>query len=98
MFVKWKVQGNEFFAYDGYLEQLHVNSSFKSAKLVSLQKLPYGIASLVLSKDEALPGNYSCEVTESNREGETVVELKSMKGKINCLLFVISCYIMILSL
>ncbi|KAL8190782.1 UNVERIFIED_CONTAM: hypothetical protein K2H54_061035, partial [Gekko kuhli] len=78
MFVKWKLGGSEFFAFDGFEQppKTHKNSSFQSAEFVSLSKLSAGIASLSLSREEAIPGNYSCEVTESNREGITTVELK----------------------
>ncbi|KAJ7320358.1 hypothetical protein JRQ81_019869 [Phrynocephalus forsythii] len=75
MFVKWKVQGKEFFTYDGVENKYARNATFQSANLLDLSQLTYGIASIVLSRKEAIPGNYTCEVTESNREGDTVVEL-----------------------
>ncbi|XP_044298570.1 leukocyte surface antigen CD47 isoform X2 [Varanus komodoensis] len=74
MFLKWKVQGNFFFSYDGSEETFFRNSSFQSAN-VSLPELRYGNASVSLSKLEAVPGNYTCEVAESNREGKIIVEL-----------------------
>ncbi|XP_054830818.1 leukocyte surface antigen CD47 isoform X2 [Eublepharis macularius] len=82
MFVKWKLGGSYFFAFSGYEQPpLTVkNSTFQSAELACLPKLTMGIASLSLSKEEAIPGNYSCEVTESNREGVTTFELKHVKG------------------
>ncbi|KAG6935194.1 CD47 molecule [Chelydra serpentina] len=75
MFVKWKLEKRVFFSFDGSVESIHRISNFSSAKLESLQNLRLGIASLSISQTQAVPGNYSCEVTESNREGETVIEL-----------------------
>ncbi|XP_032636156.1 leukocyte surface antigen CD47 isoform X2 [Chelonoidis abingdonii] len=75
MFVKWKLGKKEFFSFSGETEKSHTNENFSSAKLESLQNLKFGVASLTISKAQAVPGNYSCEVTESNREGETVIEL-----------------------
>uniref|UniRef100_A0A452IJ69 Leukocyte surface antigen CD47 n=1 Tax=Gopherus agassizii TaxID=38772 RepID=A0A452IJ69_9SAUR len=75
MFVKWKLEKKEFFSFSGETEMSHTNENFSSAKLESLQNLKLGVASLTISKTQAVPGNYSCEVTESNREGETVIEL-----------------------
>nr|XP_048726754.1 leukocyte surface antigen CD47 isoform X4 [Caretta caretta] len=75
MFVKWKLEKNEFFSFDGSTEETHRNKNFSSAVLESVQNLSLGSASLSISKTQAVPGNYSCEVTESNREGETVIEL-----------------------
>ncbi|XP_077198256.1 leukocyte surface antigen CD47 isoform X2 [Paroedura picta] len=82
MYVKWKLGGNEFFSFDGYATPpIHKkNSTFQSAKFVSLPKLTAGIASLSLSRKEAILGNYSCEVTESNREGMATIELKERLG------------------
>ncbi|XP_042298886.1 leukocyte surface antigen CD47-like isoform X2 [Sceloporus undulatus] len=74
-FVKWKLQGSEFFAYDGVVDKVTRNITFQSANLLDLSLLPQGTASLVLSREEALPGNYTCDVAESNREGDTIVEL-----------------------
>ncbi|XP_048348449.1 leukocyte surface antigen CD47 isoform X2 [Sphaerodactylus townsendi] len=78
MYVKWRLGGNEFFSFDGFEQPVKIqrNSTFQSAEFVSLSKLPFGTASLSLSRKEAIPGNYSCEVTESNREGISTVELK----------------------
>ncbi|XP_066478508.1 leukocyte surface antigen CD47 isoform X3 [Tiliqua scincoides] len=76
MFVKWRLEGKEFFAFDGFDGQVVKNATFQSAKLLNEPKLPKGVASLVLSRSEAVEGNYTCEVVESNREGEHIVELK----------------------
>ncbi|XP_067402305.1 leukocyte surface antigen CD47 isoform X4 [Emydura macquarii macquarii] len=76
LFVKWKLEKKEFFSFDGFGNKTLISSNFSTAELVSLSHLPLGMASLSISKTQAVPGNYSCEVTESNREGETVIELK----------------------
>nr|XP_025968091.1 leukocyte surface antigen CD47 isoform X2 [Dromaius novaehollandiae] len=76
MYVKWKIQGKLFFSFDGTRQAVR-DSMFSSAKLVSESDLSKGVASILLDKEEAILGNYSCEVTESNREGETTVELKN---------------------
>uniref|UniRef100_A0A8D0HPK7 Leukocyte surface antigen CD47 n=1 Tax=Sphenodon punctatus TaxID=8508 RepID=A0A8D0HPK7_SPHPU len=75
LFVKWKLRGQEFFSFDGYKPELRRAANFSSAKFVSPAELPKGIASLSLDRKEAPAGNYTCEVTESNREGITTVEL-----------------------
>ncbi|XP_062830928.1 leukocyte surface antigen CD47 isoform X5 [Anolis carolinensis] len=75
IFVKWKLQGSEFFSYDGVENKVTRNSTFQSANLLDLSLLPNGTASLILSREEAPPGNYTCDVAESSREGDTIVEL-----------------------
>ncbi|XP_063161648.1 leukocyte surface antigen CD47 isoform X2 [Candoia aspera] len=77
MFVTWLFQGKQFFIFDGVTNNTVRNRSFQSAIFENRSMLPYGIASLVVSTEEALPGNYTCEVTESNREGETRIELRN---------------------
>ncbi|XP_062479917.1 leukocyte surface antigen CD47 isoform X6 [Pezoporus occidentalis] len=77
MFVTWKKQGNIIFSFDGRKQEFFRDPEFRSADLVSQADLPKGIASLMLSSAEAAVGNYSCEVTESNREGETRIELRN---------------------
>ncbi|KAM6383413.1 leukocyte surface antigen CD47 isoform 9-T12 [Alca torda] len=76
MFVTWKRQGKIIFSFDGGKKEFFRDSTVPSANLVSQVDLPKGIASLRLNSEEADVGNYSCEVTESNREGETRVELR----------------------
>ncbi|XP_060090523.1 leukocyte surface antigen CD47 isoform X2 [Heteronotia binoei] len=78
MFIKWKLGGSGFFVFEGHARPMktHKNSTFQSAELECLPKLSSGIASLRLSREEAIPGNYTCEVAESNREGVITVELK----------------------
>ncbi|NXY69537.1 CD47 protein, partial [Glareola pratincola] len=80
MFVTWKRQGNIIFSFDGGKKEFFRDSTVPSANLVSQEDLPKGIASLRLNSEEADVGNYSCEVTESNREGETRVELRQYSG------------------
>ncbi|KFV50415.1 Leukocyte surface antigen CD47, partial [Gavia stellata] len=80
MFVTWKKQGKIIFSFDGAKEEFFNDPMFLSAGLVSHADLPKGIASLKLNSAEADVGNYSCEVTESNREGETRVELRNHSG------------------
>ncbi|KAM9635934.1 leukocyte surface antigen CD47 isoform 7-T9 [Trichechus inunguis] len=97
LYVKWKFKGKDIFTYDGAQGQSSTPSSgFKSAKITPTELL-HGIASLKMKKSDAELGNYTCEVTELTREGETVIELKyrvalkyasdPMKGK-TILLFV----------
>ncbi|XP_036099698.1 leukocyte surface antigen CD47 isoform X2 [Molossus molossus] len=75
LFVKWKYGGKYFFTYDGDKNESKAYEDFPSASIVP-EALLVGIASLQLSKKDAVPGNYTCEVTELSREGETVIELK----------------------
>ncbi|XP_053167689.1 leukocyte surface antigen CD47 isoform X2 [Hemicordylus capensis] len=74
MFVKWKLNGKEFFSFDGD-GKVTKNATFSTAELQDQSKVPDGDASLKLSIEEAKSGNYSCEVVESNREGDRIVEL-----------------------
>uniref|UniRef100_A0A663NDA9 Leukocyte surface antigen CD47 n=1 Tax=Athene cunicularia TaxID=194338 RepID=A0A663NDA9_ATHCN len=80
MFVTWKKQGKRIFSFDGARQQFYRDPTVPSANLASLADLPKGIASLMLDGAEAAVGNYSCEVTELNREGETTVELRQRIG------------------
>lgn len=75
MFIKWKLGQELVFAYEGIKRYSHRTKDFPSAMLAFEDRLPQGIASLKLSRTEAPAGNYTCEVTESNREGETIIEL-----------------------
>ncbi|XP_010181320.1 PREDICTED: leukocyte surface antigen CD47 [Mesitornis unicolor] len=77
MFVTWKKQGKRIFSFDGGKVEFFKDPAFSSANLVSQADLPKGVASLTLNSAEADAGNYSCEVTESSREGETRVELRN---------------------
>uniref|UniRef100_A0A8C0V516 Leukocyte surface antigen CD47 n=1 Tax=Cyanistes caeruleus TaxID=156563 RepID=A0A8C0V516_CYACU len=80
MFVIWKKQGEKIFSYHGGNKKLNTYPSFSSARFLSQADLIKGVASLVLRSAEATVGNYSCEVTESNREGELKMELKNSSG------------------
>ncbi|NXN63538.1 CD47 protein, partial [Himantopus himantopus] len=80
MFVTWKRQGQRIFSFDGAKRKSIRDPSVPSANLVSEMDLPKGVASLRLKSAEAVVGNYSCEVTESNREGETRLELRKYSG------------------
>ncbi|NXG65959.1 CD47 protein, partial [Hemiprocne comata] len=80
MFVNWKKQEKIIFSFDGAKNEFFRDATVPSANLVSEANLPKGIASLKLNSAEAEAGNYSCQVTESNREGETRVELRNLTG------------------
>ncbi|XP_075398683.1 leukocyte surface antigen CD47 isoform X5 [Tenrec ecaudatus] len=76
LYVKWKYKAKDFFVYEGNKDQAEItNSNFSSAQIVPTDLLK-GIASLKLKKSEAVLGNYTCEVTELSREGETILELR----------------------
>ncbi|NXY22965.1 CD47 protein, partial [Atrichornis clamosus] len=79
MFVTWKKEGEKIF-YRGGKKDFIAHPAFSSARLLSQADLTKGVASLVLSSAQATVGNYSCEVTESNREGETKMELRNSSG------------------
>ncbi|NWV35267.1 CD47 protein, partial [Grantiella picta] len=80
MFVTWRRQGENIFSYSGKTKEFKFHPSFSSARLLSPADLTKGVASLVLSTAEATAGNYSCEVTELAREGETKMELIDSSG------------------
>ncbi|XP_039588665.1 leukocyte surface antigen CD47 isoform X2 [Passer montanus] len=80
MFVTWKKEGITFFSYHGGNKKFNIDPSFSSAKFLSQPELITGVASLVLESAQATVGNYSCKVTESNREGEIKMELKNSSG------------------
>lgn len=81
MFVKWKFKGKYIFIYDGGQNKSTVaETNFSSAK-IAVSELVKGDASLKMDKHDAVLGNYTCEVTELSREGETTVDLKYRVGK-----------------
>lgn len=82
MFVTWKKQGNIIFSYRGENKKSNPVPAFSSARLLSQVDLVKGVASLVISSQQATVGNYSCEVTESNREGEVKMELRNSSGEL----------------
>ncbi|XP_060154024.1 leukocyte surface antigen CD47 isoform X3 [Globicephala melas] len=75
LYVRWKFKGKDIFIFDGVQQRSNSSDIFTSAK-ISPSELLNGIASLTMDKREAVLGNYTCEVTELSREGETIVELK----------------------
>ncbi|KAM5336611.1 leukocyte surface antigen CD47 isoform 1-T1 [Glossophaga mutica] len=75
MYLKWHFGKSWIFIYDGDRNLSKHSAGYSSASIVRLALLK-GIASLRMNKKDAVPGNYTCEVTELSREGETVVELK----------------------
>ncbi|KFQ44385.1 Leukocyte surface antigen CD47, partial [Nestor notabilis] len=80
MFVTWKKQRKIIFSFDGKKQEVFRDPEFQSADLLSRADLPKGVASLVLNGAEAAVGNYSCEVLELSREGETRIELRNHSG------------------
>ncbi|KAJ8793344.1 hypothetical protein J1605_000339 [Eschrichtius robustus] len=79
LYVKWKFKGKDIFNFDGGQQKSKPSDNFTSAK-ISPSELLNGIASLTMDKRDAVLGNYTCEVTELSREGETIVELKYRVG------------------
>ncbi|OXB61960.1 hypothetical protein ASZ78_016902 [Callipepla squamata] len=77
MHVSWKRQGQVLFSFNGPEQRIYRHESVPSANFLSKSDLSKGIASLRLKNAEATDGNYSCEVTELNREGETKFELRT---------------------
>lgn len=86
MFVAWKKQGIVLFSFDGAQQRVYRHETVPSANLLSQQDLSKGTASLKLKSSEAEDGNYSCEVTELNREGETKVDLRTVTGELSACL------------
>ncbi|NXL78628.1 CD47 protein, partial [Leptocoma aspasia] len=80
MSVTWKKQGVTIFFYHGGNKKFSIDPSFSSARFASQADLIKGLASLVLNSAQATVGNYSCKVTESNREGVTRMELIKSSG------------------
>lgn len=75
MYVKWKFGGQTIFSYNGAKHLLDSHVNFSSATIIP-ENLLRGIASLKMNVSDAVIGNYTCEVTELSREGETIIELK----------------------
>ncbi|XP_066428124.1 leukocyte surface antigen CD47 isoform X4 [Molothrus aeneus] len=80
MFVTWTRQGVIIFSYHGGTKIVNTHPSFSSARLLSPSELIKGVASLVLDSAQATVGNYSCKVTESNREGKIKMQLITSSG------------------
>lgn len=80
LYVRWKFKGENIFIFDGSQRMSKSGSNFSSAKITPSELLR-GIASLKMDRSDAVSGNYTCEVTELSREGETIIELKYRVGK-----------------
>ncbi|XP_015414495.1 PREDICTED: leukocyte surface antigen CD47 [Myotis davidii] len=87
LFVKWKFGNKDIFFYDGDKNESSPNSDFSSAYIIP-NALLTGNASLMMDKRHAVPGNYTCEVTELTREGETTIELKYVGKNFITFLFI----------
>nr|XP_051675038.1 leukocyte surface antigen CD47 isoform X1 [Oryctolagus cuniculus] len=75
LFIKWRYKGNVILTFDGLLNMTTKFNNFTTAK-IDVSKLLKGDASLEMDMSDALLGNYTCEITELSREGQTTVELK----------------------
>ncbi|KAM6223986.1 leukocyte surface antigen CD47 [Rhynchocyon petersi] len=75
LYLKWQFKGKDIFTYDGAQNKSKTYGNFTSAEITPSALLT-GNASLKMKKRDAVLGNYTCEVTELTKEGETVVELK----------------------
>lgn len=82
MFVTWTRQGVIIFSYHGGTKKVNTHPLFSSARLLSPPELVKGVASLVLDSAQATVGNYSCKVTESNREGKIRMQLITSSGEL----------------
>ncbi|KFP70141.1 Leukocyte surface antigen CD47, partial [Acanthisitta chloris] len=80
MFVIWKKHRKRIFSFDGVIKDVYRDAAFSSANLLSQADLAKGTASLVLSGAQATTGNYTCQVTESNREGGVSIEVINKTG------------------
>ncbi|XP_064580944.1 leukocyte surface antigen CD47 isoform X3 [Zonotrichia leucophrys gambelii] len=80
MFVTWTSQGVIIFSYHGGTKNINRHPSFSSARLLSPSELIKGVASLAIDSRQAVVGNYSCKVTESNREGKIRMQLVNSSG------------------
>ncbi|XP_010131080.1 PREDICTED: leukocyte surface antigen CD47, partial [Buceros rhinoceros silvestris] len=78
MFVIWLKEEKQIFSFDGATQEFSRDKTVPSANLVSQTALPNGDASLRLDSAEAYDGNYTCQVTEENREGKVTFKLKNI--------------------
>ncbi|NXE13229.1 CD47 protein, partial [Lophotis ruficrista] len=78
MFIRWRKEGQNILFYDGARER--TVRKVPSAHLPPVEDIVKGNASLMLNSAEAEIANYSCEVTESNREGLIIVEIRNRSG------------------
>ncbi|XP_015705600.1 leukocyte surface antigen CD47-like [Coturnix japonica] len=82
MHVRWMVEDRVVFAFHGPNQSYYRDPSLPSAVFAAEADLAKGDASLQLKSSEAKDANYTCEVTELNREGETKVELRTRTGEL----------------
>lgn len=82
MFVIWFKEEKQIFSFDGATQEFSRDKTVPSANLVSQTALPNGDASLRLDSAEASDGNYTCQVTEENREGKVTLKLKNITGEL----------------
>lgn len=75
LYVRWRFRGKAILEYDGYENTSIPANEFSSAHITP-QELFSGNASLIMDLRHAVPGTYTCEVTELSREGMTNIELK----------------------
>nr|KAF6473532.1 CD47 molecule [Rousettus aegyptiacus] len=75
LYLNWKFGNENVLTFVGSQRTSTTGNNFSSASIVP-EALLEGTASLKLDKSDAVPGNYTCEVTELSREGEAIIELK----------------------
>ncbi|XP_036301006.2 leukocyte surface antigen CD47-like [Pipistrellus kuhlii] len=75
MFVKWKFRDKYILNYDGNKNKSTATREFSSAYIIPGALLK-GSASLMMNKNQAVPGKYTCEVSELTKEGKTTIDLK----------------------
>ncbi|XP_012665834.1 leukocyte surface antigen CD47 isoform X2 [Otolemur garnettii] len=75
VYVKWKFKGKDIYTFDGSDNRSTHDSAFKTSG-IKISELLKGDATLMMHQSNAVPGNYTCEVTVLSREGETTIEVK----------------------
>lgn len=68
LYLNWKFGNENVLTFVGSQRTSTTGNNFSSASIVP-EALLEGTASLKLDKSDAVPGNYTCEVTELRREG-----------------------------
>ncbi|XP_060129671.1 leukocyte surface antigen CD47 isoform X2 [Zootoca vivipara] len=76
MYIQWDVNGKEFFSFDGYENRFYKNLSYMSVDFLNIMNLTDGDASITIPLKNIIPGNYTCQVVESNREGEMIIDVR----------------------
>ncbi|XP_072183302.1 leukocyte surface antigen CD47 isoform X2 [Excalfactoria chinensis] len=77
MHVRWMIEELVLLSFHGPNQSYYRDVSVPSAAFASKADLAKGDASLRLKSSEAMDANYTCEVTELNREGETKIGLRT---------------------